>query len=220
MSKKSKKSKKKAVNFETLKQLNLNAAGIDIGSAEIWVSIPSDRDDEPVRCFESFTPCLHELASWLVEDGDLVVKNQEVGEIESEKATLPLIAGQAGQLKILVPAGETATVGHVVATIDTSVEVPDIPAEAVGTPEKETAPTPAAESATASATAKTGPAKTTSDYDAVKTTPVAREMMEKEGLSVEDIINGLKKITAADVRKVMQNGAPAAAGSSAAAVTS
>jgi transposase len=66
MSKKNKKSKKKAVNFETLTQLNLNAAGIDIGSEEIWVSIPSDRDDEPVRCFESFTPCLHELASWLV----------------------------------------------------------------------------------------------------------------------------------------------------------
>ena len=31
-----------------------------------------------------------ELASWFVEDGALVAKNQEIGEIESEKATLPL----------------------------------------------------------------------------------------------------------------------------------
>ena len=48
-----------------------------------------------------------ELASWFVEDGALVTKNQELGEIESEKATLPLIAEQAGQLKILIQEGET-----------------------------------------------------------------------------------------------------------------
>ena len=29
-------------------------------------------------------------------------------------------------------------------------------------------------------------------------------MMEKEGLSVDDILKGLKKITAADVKQVMQ----------------
>ncbi|MCK4746719.1 MAG: lipoyl domain-containing protein, partial [Bacteroidales bacterium] len=69
-----------------------------------------------------------ELASWFVEDGALVAKNQEVGEIESEKATLPLIAEQSGRIKILVPEGETLNVGDVVATIDTSVEVPDAPA--------------------------------------------------------------------------------------------
>ena len=66
MSKKNKKSKKKAVNIEALKQLNLNAAGIDIGSEEIWVSVPQDRDDEPVRCFDSFTSSLHNLAAWLI----------------------------------------------------------------------------------------------------------------------------------------------------------
>ncbi len=65
-----------------------------------------------------------ELASWFVEDGALVTKNQELGEIESEKATLPLIAEQAGKLKILVKEGETVNVGTVVASIDTSVEVP------------------------------------------------------------------------------------------------
>ena len=37
-----------------------------------------------------------ELTSWFVEDGALVTKNQEIGEIESEKATLPLIARGIG----------------------------------------------------------------------------------------------------------------------------
>lgn len=152
-----------------------------------------------------------ELAAWFMENGALVTKNQEIGEIESEKATLPLIAEQSGQLKILIQEGETVNVGDVVATIDTSVEVPDIPAE----PQVETIPTAGAKPAVTpepavtpdpllakkSATSATG---SSAAYDAVKSTPVAKQMMEKEGLSVDDIINGLKKITAADVKQVMQ----------------
>ncbi len=152
-----------------------------------------------------------ELAAWFMEDGALVTKNQEIGEIESEKATLPLIAEQSGQLKILIQEGETVNVGDVVATIDTSVEVPDIPAE----PQVETIPTAGAKPAVTpepavtpdpllakkSATSATG---SSAAYNAVKSTPVAKQMMEKEGLSVDDIINGLKKITAADVKQVMQ----------------
>jgi 2-oxoglutarate dehydrogenase E2 component (dihydrolipoamide succinyltransferase) len=158
-----------------------------------------------------------ELASWFVEDGALVSKNQEVGEIESEKATLPLIAEQAGQLKILIKEGETVNVGDVVATIDTNVEIPDAPSES---PAETTAPAPAAtnettsaatDTATPAAAAKGTAAKTTSAPDPshakkpseVKGTPVAKQMMEKEGLSVDDIINGLRKITAADVKMVM-----------------
>ena len=33
-----------------------------------------------------------EMASWLVPDGEYVEKDQEVAEVESDKATLPLIA--------------------------------------------------------------------------------------------------------------------------------
>jgi transposase len=48
-----------------LEQMNLNAAGIDIGSAEIWVCVPEDRDEHFVQCFDSFTTDLHRLAYWL-----------------------------------------------------------------------------------------------------------------------------------------------------------
>ncbi len=145
-----------------------------------------------------------ELTSWFVEDGALVNKNQEVGEIESEKATLPLIAEQPGQLKIMVKEGETVQVGAVVATIDTSVEVPDTPAEATPEPPqatvaKETSVTPApAPIITPGTSSETKP-----EHVAVKATPVAKQMMDKEGLSVDDIMNGLKKITANHVKQVM-----------------
>ena len=133
-----------------------------------------------------------ELASWFVEDGALVTKNQEVGEIESEKATLPLIAGESGQLKILVQAGETVQVGVVVASIDTSVEVPDAPEES-----KEDLP--------AAEEKKPAVKKAVPEQLNIRATPVAKQMMEKEGLSVDDIVNGLRKISAGDVKLVMQN---------------
>jgi len=47
--------------------VNPDAAGIDAGSEEHWVSVPEDRSDEPVRRFGTFTADLHALTDWLVE---------------------------------------------------------------------------------------------------------------------------------------------------------
>ncbi|ETW91930.1 MAG: hypothetical protein ETSY2_55415, partial [Candidatus Entotheonella gemina] len=50
-----------------LEQLNLNAAGIDVGSESHWVAVPPDRDEQPVQCFGAFTADLYALAEWLGE---------------------------------------------------------------------------------------------------------------------------------------------------------
>ncbi len=63
--KKSKKTVRPIAKMEPLKQINLNAAGIDIGSAEIWVCVPEGRDEKSVRMFQTFTRDLHDLANWL-----------------------------------------------------------------------------------------------------------------------------------------------------------
>jgi 2-oxoglutarate dehydrogenase E2 component (dihydrolipoamide succinyltransferase) len=149
-----------------------------------------------------------ELASWFVEDGALVSKNQEIGEIESEKATLPLIAGESGQLKILVQQGETVQVGVVVASIDTSVEVPDAPQE--DSPEiSETGEAPSEPKPPSKPPSepepKPEPKPAGHEAREIKATPVAKQIMDKEGLSVDDIVKGLRKITAADVRQVLQS---------------
>lgn len=63
---KRKKDKKVAVtNLDNFEQINLNAAGLDIGAAEIWACVPADRAEQSVRCFETFTVDLHALANWL-----------------------------------------------------------------------------------------------------------------------------------------------------------
>ena len=51
--------------IEKLEILNPNAAGIDIGSKENWVSIPVDRDEQPVRMFGTFTEDLDSIVAWL-----------------------------------------------------------------------------------------------------------------------------------------------------------
>ena len=59
------KSKSRPDPFSGLPPLNLNAAGIDIGSREHYVAVPTDRDPKPVQSFKTFTCDLNRLADWL-----------------------------------------------------------------------------------------------------------------------------------------------------------
>lgn len=63
--KKSKKQGQKPVKFDYLEQINLDAAGLDIDDDNVWGSVPSSRDEQPVRRFGTFTRDLHEMADWL-----------------------------------------------------------------------------------------------------------------------------------------------------------
>lgn len=66
-----------------------------------------------------------EIASWLVSDGDYVEKDQEVVELDSDKATLALPAEDAGVISISVEEGEAVEIGQVIGTIDTDAEAPE-----------------------------------------------------------------------------------------------
>jgi len=72
---KPRKRKKKVVEQQTLpkvealEQLNLNAAGLDIGDDEIYVAVPEGRDEVAVRVFQTFTVDLYALADWLTACG-------------------------------------------------------------------------------------------------------------------------------------------------------
>ncbi|HRG57592.1 MAG TPA: 2-oxoglutarate dehydrogenase complex dihydrolipoyllysine-residue succinyltransferase [Bacteroidia bacterium] len=62
-----------------------------------------------------------QIARWLKKEGDIVEKDDELCEIDSDKATLTVNAEEAGQLQILAKEGETVKVGEIVCKIDTSV---------------------------------------------------------------------------------------------------
>ena len=63
-----------------------------------------------------------EISAWLVEDGDYVKKDQEICEIDSDKATLTVSAEDSGKIKILKESEITISVGDVICSIDNSVK--------------------------------------------------------------------------------------------------
>jgi len=54
-------------SLESMTVVHPNAAGLDIGSREIWAAVRPDRPGETVRRFATFTPDLEALADWLQE---------------------------------------------------------------------------------------------------------------------------------------------------------
>ena len=62
------------------------------------------------------------ISKWLVNTGDVVEKDQELAEIESDKATLTINAEEAGKIEVLAKDGDVVKVGDVVCRIDTSVK--------------------------------------------------------------------------------------------------
>lgn len=62
-----------------LQQINLNAAGIDIGSQSHFVAVPDGSDEICVREFKTFTPELHELSQWLKKCGVQTVAMESTG---------------------------------------------------------------------------------------------------------------------------------------------
>jgi 2-oxoglutarate dehydrogenase E2 component (dihydrolipoamide succinyltransferase) len=62
-----------------------------------------------------------QLAKWLVGNGEVVEKDQEIAEIDSDKATFSISAEEDGRIKLMVNEGDTIDVGAVIATLDTTV---------------------------------------------------------------------------------------------------
>ena len=57
------------------------------------------------------------IANWLKKDGDVVKMDEVIAELESDKATFELTAPQAGTLKIVKQAGETAAIGELICEV-------------------------------------------------------------------------------------------------------
>lgn len=174
--------------------------------AQIEIKIPSPG--------ESITHV--ELTRWLVADGSIVRKNSEIAELESEKATLMLIADESGKITFNAPEGEMLEVGAVACVIDTSVvpeettveEAHAVDASVDGSSEakveKVVSTEPEKEVVTAEKKVTTLSESTA--YDEVKVTPLAAKMMEENGLSVEDVIQGLRRLRGEDVEAAMSAG--------------
>lgn len=126
-----------------------------------------------------------EIANWLKKTGDYVNKDEEICEIDSDKATLTISAEAAGVLEVLVEAGTKVNVGEVVAKIDTSAAAPEgQAAPAAEAPKKEEAPkadAPKQETPKPEA-AKPADSAATSSYAKGTPSPAASKLMTEQNI--------------------------------------
>jgi 2-oxoglutarate dehydrogenase E2 component (dihydrolipoamide succinyltransferase) len=116
-----------------------------------------------------------EIATWLVEDGDYVEKDQPIAEVDSDKATLELPAEESGIVTLKAEEGDAVQVGSVVCLIDTSAAKPsgDAPAKTEAPKEEKKVEAP---KATPAATYATGTAS-----------PAAKKVLAEKGMETSAV---------------------------------
>ncbi len=141
------------------------------------------------------------IGTWLKHEGDAVVKDEAIVEIETDKATLEVSAPVDGVLSgIRKQAGESANVGDVIASVDpqgdgASAEPAAEPAgDAAAAKTDDTEPQaagagePAAEAAPAARDASTGEAAPSDAAAAeVRVMPAAQRLLDEHGLRAADV---------------------------------
>ncbi|WNH08904.1 2-oxoglutarate dehydrogenase complex dihydrolipoyllysine-residue succinyltransferase [Thalassobellus suaedae] len=117
-----------------------------------------------------------EIATWLVEDGDYVEKDQAIAEVDSDKATLELPAEASGIITLKAEEGDAVAVGAIVCLIDTSAEKPE--GDAPKVEKQEEAPKVEAPK-TAEPEAKT--------YATGSASPAAKKILAEKGMDTASI---------------------------------
>lgn len=122
-----------------------------------------------------------EIATWLVQDGDYVEKDQAIAEVDSDKATLELPAEASGVITLKAEEGDAVAVGQVVCHIDTAASAPE---GAKTAPAEKAAPAPAA-TVVETPSASAPKAET---YASGTPSPAAKKLMDEKGLDTQQVI--------------------------------
>ncbi len=143
-----------------------------------------------------------QIGRWLKREGDAVALDENIVELETDKASMELPAPAAGVLgKILKREGEMVTVGDVIGYVEngdaakTKVTTPAAPAPSAKVEEKSPSPAPAATPtptiAKAAPITEPAPApeqlKSNKQNGDVAVTPAARRALREFGLKAADI---------------------------------
>jgi len=148
------------------------------------------------------------LIKWLKKDGEFVVRDEPIAELESEKATFELNAEQAGQIFLIAKEEDVLQIGDLIANIDTNASAPAVmmPAAPIETNEAKVAtPEPIAQPEVKESAIKTE--KTVQTTPEIKVTPVAAAIMADKNVNPANVTaSGAEgKILKNDVLNALQN---------------
>ncbi len=140
-----------------------------------------------------------QLANWLVEDGSFVEKDQDIAEIDSDKATLSIAAEESGTIHFKASAGDTIDVGAVIATIDVDASAPQGEKESKSDYEKMAVKEEKTNKAVEETKKQPKTAEKIVDSEGkasqeqkLKLSPLARKLMEKENISEQELMDFFK----------------------------
>lgn len=141
-----------------------------------------------------------QIARWIKKDGDYVEKDEELCEIDSDKATLTLNAEASGALKILAKEGETISVGTVVCSIDTDAKGEKVAAAPAAKVEPKAAAAPAKAKEEPAQAKKAEPVATKTYAEGIPSV-AAEKILREKGIAADKIEGTGKggRITKADV---------------------
>jgi 2-oxoglutarate dehydrogenase E2 component (dihydrolipoamide succinyltransferase) len=147
-----------------------------------------------------------EIGKWLVENGSIVRKDQELAEVESDKATLSLIATASGQVNILVKEGERISVGSAACTIDTdkAASQEEEKSPTIVPPVGEKIKEPVLKAISKEATPVPAVSVPKESEISVKMTPTAKAVMEQAGMTVEDVLEGIRRLNRKEMEQIAE----------------
>ncbi len=122
-----------------------------------------------------------EIATWLVQDGDYVEKDQPIAEVDSDKATLELPAEQSGIITLKAEEGEVVQVGQVVCLIDMDAAKPA--GSATQAPKEE----PKAEVKKEEPAPVKAEAPKVETYAAQTPSPAAKKILDEKGIAPSQV---------------------------------
>ncbi len=136
-----------------------------------------------------------QLATWLVVDGDIVEKDQEIAEIDSDKATLSVSAEESGQIKLMAEEGDTIDVGSVICSIDTSKAGEKKLVETVVNEEKYVEEKASGEKkeVVGNKVKKPESSQVTADETVLNISPLAAKLMQENSISESNFVDILKQ---------------------------
>ncbi|MDB5345813.1 MAG: 2-oxoglutarate dehydrogenase, subunit, dihydrolipoamide succinyltransferase [Schlesneria sp.] len=118
------------------------------------------------------------LVEWLKQEGDVVAVDDELVEVESDKATQKIASPSAGKItKVMKAAGDAADVGEVIALIDETVTAGSAPA----------APAPAAPAESKPAAASTPSPAPSNSNDGPRVMPAAARALSENGMTASQV---------------------------------
>ncbi len=140
---------------------------------------------------ESVTEAI--IGEWVKKDGDYVERDEVLVVLETDKASMDLVAESSGKLQIKAQEGDTVQVGTTIAVLDTKAEAPAPSKQKEAPAQKEASQ----------------PAKVQNGHG---TGPAVKRVLGEKGMTTKDVpkASGPKgNITKADALEAVSSGQPA-----------